>query len=1144
MSASAGNCPTCGFPLPADAPRGLCPECLLMGGFATGVASCELESRASAEAEPAAFVGTALDGSEALGRFGDFELLEQIAAGGMGVVFKARQLSLNRVVAVKMIRASQRVQEGDLRRFRTEAEAAANLKHPHIVPIHEIGEHQGRPYFSMDFIEGQTLADLVRDQPLEPAHAARLVQTIAEAMAYAHSRGVLHRDLKPSNVMIDALGQPHVADFGLAKLFGTATDFTNRSTPGAASGRRSRSWSSRESESVDSELAVDRTLTGQILGSPSYMSPEQAAGKHRDTTMATDVYSLGAVLYDLLTARPPFCAPSPLETIAMVAESEPVAPRVFNPAVPSDLETVCLKCLEKDPSRRYAGAQELADDLGRFLRREPIRARPAGLGERAVKWARRRPARAGLIGVSITAVLTLVTVLWVDGENIRRQRDAVRKEQETTAENLYAADLFLGFQALERENLGLARRALMAQRPLPGRRDLRGFEWRWLWGECRGDDVASLVGPGEEVNCVAFSPDGRLLAQGGWRTPALLWDWRAGQYLGQVPDADAPRSQLEQDLGRILMKRPSLMAQIVAAKETPASLNRKIRPTQSGYVTSVAFSNDGKLLATGETDRFTKLWRLPDRRLLNVLPKSGTRVAFVPGTNWLVVGLNPSDDGSRLAGIGCFDPATFSPMLMFTQANGYFAISSDGRRLALSPPGGPVRVHALPSGTISATMEFGGCAIALSFAGDGRTLAVSDASEPRVALFDVGTGKRLGEVGRGLGRLERVVFSPDGSHLATGGADHTLRLWNVATREAVGVWRGHEAEVRDVAFTPDGKWLVTAGKDKTVRLWDASARRTNETVVPVTGDVLSSADGRWLLGRGETSGWELWDLDSSRKIGAPALQTNEVPLGIDHAQREIVVARWTSSLVTNRLRRLEIASGRVSTDVALGGAGLLRIMALSPDSARVAGARMHGRIALFDGATGVRERDVAWSGIVEATALRFSPRGDRLLAVAGPDRLSMWTVPELVQLWELTNSSPASWAFSADGTKLALGQEDNLVTVWNVTNGAPLAAFGGHKQRVSRVCFTRNGATLASASADGQVRFWHLRTLRELGAWAERGDCDFLNFVLGDDALCVGRAGLGVRIRRVPTLATADQEAAGRPERAGSKGFSAAVFQP
>lgn len=1142
MNASTGTCPKCGFPLPLDAPRGLCPECLLLGGFTSGVTSFEPGVTVADVKLAAALVTSTLGETEVLGRFGDFELLERVAAGGMGVVYKARQLSLNRLVAVKMIRAGQFFREGDLRRFRTEAEAAASLKHPHIVPIHEIGEHQGRHYFSMDFIEGQTLADLVRDQPLEPARAASLVQTIAEAIAYAHSRGVLHRDLKPSNVMIDRLGQPHVADFGLAKLFGSATDLANPSALGADTGSRKRS--SVASESVAADLAVDHTLTGQILGSPSYMSPEQAAGKHRDTTMATDVYSLGAVLYDLLTARPPFCAPSPLETIAMVAESEPVAPRVFNPAVPPDLETICLKCLEKDPARRYAGAQELADDLGRFLRQEPIRARPAGVGERAVKWARRRPARAGLIGVSITAVLTLVTVLWVDAENIRRQRDAVRKEQETTAENLYAADLFLGFQAFERGNLGLARRALGAQRPLAGRRDLRGFEWRWLWGECRGDDVASLDGPGEEVNCVAFSPDGTLLAQGGWRTPALLWDWRAGRCLGQVPDAHAPAAQLEQDLGRILMKRPTLMAQIVTAKETSASLNRKIRPTQSGYVTSVAFSNDGKLLATGETDRFTKLWRLPDRRLINVLPKSGARVAFVPGTNWLVAGLNPSDDGSRLASVGCYDPATFSPMLMVTQANGYFAVSSDGRHLAVAPPGGPVRIHALPSGTNRGSMEFGGNAIALSFASDSQTLAVIDGSEPRVALFDVATGNLWGELGRGLGRLERAVFSPDGSRLATGGADHTLRMWNVSTREAVAVWRGHEAEVRDVAFSPDGKWLVTAGKDKTVRFWDASARRTNETLVPITSVALSSTDGRWLLGRGESSSWELWDVSSPRKVAALALQTNDVPLGFEHADRELIAARWTSPFVTNRLLRIQRSGGRVIADVPLGETGLLRVMASSPEGDRVAGARMHGRIALFNGATGVRERDVAWKGIVEVTALLFSPRGDRLLAVAAPDRLSMWSVPDLVRLWELTNSSPASWAFSADGAKLALGQEDNLVTVWNVTDGAPLAAFGGHKQRVSRVGFARDGATLASAGADGQVRFWHLRTFRELGAWEERGDCNFLNFLPDDDALCVGRAGLGVRIRRVPALTTADLEAASHRERAGSRGFSAAVFRP
>ena len=204
---------------------------------------------------------------------------------------------------------------------------------------------------------------------------------------------------------------------------------------------------------------------------------------------------------------------------------------------------------------------------------------------------------------------------------------------------------------------------------------------------------------------------------------------------------------------------------------------------------------------------------------------------------------------------------------------------------------------------------------------------------------------------------------------------------------------------------------------------------------------------------------------------------------------------------------------------------------------------MHGRIALFDGASGALQQTATWTGIVEVTALAFSPQGDRLLAVASPDRIAIWRVPDLHPLWELTNARPASWAFSADGAKLALGQEDNLVTLWNATNGIALAALTGHKQRVSRVAFTRDSATLASAGADGEIRFWHLRTLRELGAWPGRGDCDFLNFVAGDDALCVGRPGAGVRLWRVPTVAEVDREAGAPPVRAGAKHFSSGILQ-
>ncbi len=290
--------------------------------------------------------------------FGDYELESEIARGGMGVVYKARQVTLNRPVAVKMILAGQLADDVSVDRFYAEAEAAANLKHPNIVAIHEVGEHDGQHYFSMDYIKGRNLAEWAAGRPVAALQAATLVRTIADAIHYAHQRGTLHRDLKPSNVLIDAEHVPHVTDFGLAKIAGSERNFTQ---------------------------------TGDILGTPNYMPPEQASGRRDQIGPHSDVYALGAILYELLTGQPPFQSSNPMDTLLKVIEADPIAPRARNPEIPPDLETICLKCLEKSPQRRYPSARDLAEDLDRFIRHEPVHARPASLVRKAASWTRRRP---------------------------------------------------------------------------------------------------------------------------------------------------------------------------------------------------------------------------------------------------------------------------------------------------------------------------------------------------------------------------------------------------------------------------------------------------------------------------------------------------------------------------------------------------------------------------------------------------------------------------------------------------------------------------------------------------------------------------------------------------------------------------------
>ncbi len=369
------RCRTCGARLETSHAGEVCPACALEN--ALGVPAAPVEESPATIPDAATEIATA---SPHLGRFGDYELLEEIARGGMGVVYKAHQVSLDRLVAVKMLLFSPLASPEHVQRFRTEATAAGSLHHPNIVSIHEVGILQNQHYLVMDFVNGPPLSRLVTDQPLAPQRAAGYVKTIAEAIHYAHERGVLHRDLKPSNVLIDANDQLKVTDFGLAKRLDRETELT---------------------------------LSGQVLGSPGYMAPEQAAAQRGLVGKRSDVYSLGAILYHLITGRAPFMAATVAETLQQVQNAEPVSPTILNPHIPHDLKTICLKCLEKDPARRYQSACELAQDLGRWLRKEPIEARPISQTEKAWRWCRRRPLVASLTASTVLAILLgFAGVLW------------------------------------------------------------------------------------------------------------------------------------------------------------------------------------------------------------------------------------------------------------------------------------------------------------------------------------------------------------------------------------------------------------------------------------------------------------------------------------------------------------------------------------------------------------------------------------------------------------------------------------------------------------------------------------------------------------------------------------------------------------
>jgi serine/threonine protein kinase/Tfp pilus assembly protein PilF len=361
MTNSRRVCPKCGATVFADAPQGCCSVCLVR----TGLASLD-------NADDQGFEPTI---ARMLKDFGDYELLQEIGRGGQGVVYRARQKSLNRIVALKVIGLAHWATEAHVRRFRLEAEAAASLNHPCIVPIYEVGERDGACYFSMGLVDGGQLDAVAKRDPMPIRHAAELIAKLARTVSYAHEHGILHRDIKPGNILLDTKGEPHLTDFGLARL-------------------------------VETESTVTRTM--EVLGTPSYMAPEQAVGNNERVSSATDIYGLGAVLYQLLTGHPPFAGGTTFETVRLVLETEPRQPRLLNPKVDRDLATICLKCLEKDPQRRYSSALALAEDLERWLKHEPIRARRTGIFTCGRKWVRRNPSSALLVVVLAAAIGAMI----------------------------------------------------------------------------------------------------------------------------------------------------------------------------------------------------------------------------------------------------------------------------------------------------------------------------------------------------------------------------------------------------------------------------------------------------------------------------------------------------------------------------------------------------------------------------------------------------------------------------------------------------------------------------------------------------------------------------------------------------------------
>jgi WD40 repeat protein len=1018
---------------------------------------------------------------------GEYQLFGEIGRGGMATVYRARQAGLNRWVALKMVELSS---EAAVRRFRAEAEMVAQLDHPRIVPVYEIGEHCGRPFFTMKLMEGGSLAETLarRATPYSPREAARLLADVAKAVHHAHQHGVLHRDIKPGNILLDAAGQPHVADFGLARR---------------------------------TEAGHGLTQSGAIIGTPGYMAPEQAAGRKQGVT-AGDVYSLGAVLYELLTGSPPFRGKTPMETLLQVMEREPTRPRSLRPYLPADLETVCLKCLEKNPDRRYASAGLLAEDLELFLNGEPVRARPVGAAERVGRWCRRYPLVAGLL-----AALFVVFVVGVAGISWKwREADLRREEAEGSrrlADENAAAERTARLRAesllveLGREQF---RQALMhldqgkttlgmlelghALKSIPAssedlRRVVAGNLSGWrrklpppLKAVLRGRPLKSgNAGPTRDadtpVRAAAFSLDGRTVVTGGDDRTVRVFNLHDGQPLGQpLEHPGSVRNVVLSADGRLI-----LAGGLFKAPRLWDTASGKLLREFAGHASetwALDIRSDGKAVLTGGWDRTARLWDADTGRPLGPPlehPDWVWSVAFSPDGRSALTGCR--DRTARLwdlvSGKLIGQPLAHPDEVMAV------AFSPDGRRLVTACMDGTTRLWDRASGEQrDPVLKRPGRVIKLAFDDDGVRVRTCS-QDGIVRLWDPNSGECLEfPLPPGQNVVRTAAFSPDGKSFLTAGIDgevHVLQTPGGGT--GVGLACNHW--VSAVAFSPDGRTLLTGygdlpfpfgpgplpdGKGE-AELWDLSTRRPFGRALPHAYTVLNvafSPDGsRLLTGGGVLFGaageYRLWDGATGKAIGEAAdAGGTAYAVSFDPTGRTFVVG--TGRAEAGLAAKAFALIGRAG----MAGAGL---------GNRLNNVSGSGRATIYDTATGKVIREFpqpAW-----VTAAAFSPDGKILLTGGADGRARLWDVvtgqPAIPDV--SVSDSVLAVAFSHDGGLFATGSGNGVTRLWNARTGEFTGRAFTQQGWVRQLRFSPDDSILLSAGEEKVVRLWDLKSGEPLG---------------------------------------------------------------
>jgi WD40 repeat protein/tRNA A-37 threonylcarbamoyl transferase component Bud32 len=1052
------TCPHCQSPVePAtpDAQEILCPVC---------GSSFRLEAQSTLPWTPLGARRT----------LGDFELIEAVGSGAFGTVYKAHDPKLDRTVAIKVPRSGDLADRADLDRFLREARSVARLRHPAIVPVHEVGQLGEVPYLVSEFVQGLTLSDVLSARRLPPREAAELVVAVAEALQYAHDQGVVHRDVKPSNILLDEAGRPHLTDFGLAKR--DAGDVT-------------------------------MTTDGQVLGTPAYMSPEQARGEGHRVDGRGDVYSLGVVLYQMLAGELPFRG-TPRMLLHQVLHDEPKPPRRLNDRIPRDLETICLKAIAKEPARRYQTARELAEDLRRFQSGEVIKARRSGPLERAWRWSRRNPSLAGLMLALAAAILTGfvgVTTQWTRAEQNAdeaskiaakesKARRAAEDAEEWTGRYLYLARMNLAQQATEAGQTGRLLEVLKPYQPGTRQARLRGFEWYYWWRTCHLYEK-SLDGNGGFVSSLAIQPNSRTLASGSANGKIRYWDYATGKlestfngHSGEVrcmafsPDGTSLATGGTDSTIKIWGS---------AAGEPKYTLN-----AGAGPVRSVAFSPDGATLASAHADGTVRLWDAASARPKDTLTGHRNRVFSVAF----------SPDGTTLASGGhdrtvrLWDSATGE---LKTTLEGHsdwvrsVAFSPDGALLASGGDDFTVALWDVSKGTLKSRLKGHTVNVnSISFSSDGSTLA-STGEDATIRLWDPATARIKGTLRGHGGGISAIAFLPESAALASASADGTVKLWNPTAVRPETVLEGQRTEVYSVAITPDSTTLASAGADGTVMLWDLKSgglKHTLSTGTPHARYVVFSPDGATLASAHADGTVRLWDAASARPeatlrghaSAVLALAFSPDGTALASTSYDKTVRLW--DIATGESGRTLLAPGSVVNpeplvDHAIASASV----AFSPDSATLASSNTDRGVTLWNLATG-QPRFTLDSKMVNplsmVNSVAFTLDGKTLAAAGWEGHLELWDIATGKLRNTLRGHSVMirSVAFCPDGKTLASAADDRTIMLWDIATGEPKTTLKGHDGYVTSLAFSSDGTTLASGSRDKTVRLWRAATEEQVRA--------------------------------------------------------------